>query len=59
MTPGIRPAGSDSDDQRRIVTPKDAINAGSHFLVIGRPVTQATNPAEALRAINLSLSSFI
>jgi orotidine-5'-phosphate decarboxylase len=59
VTPGIRPAGSDSDDQRRIVTPKDAINAGSHFLVIGRPVTQATNPAEALRAINLSLSSFI
>lgn len=56
VTPGIRPAGFDKDDQRRIVTPKDAINAGSHFLVIGRPVTQSTNPAEALRAIN---SSFI
>jgi orotidine-5'-phosphate decarboxylase len=54
VTPGIRPAGSDSDDQRRIVTPKDAINAGSHYLVIGRPVTQAANPAEALRAINAS-----
>lgn len=55
VTPGIRPAGSDSDDQRRIVTPKDAINAGSHYLVIGRPVTQAANPAEELRAINASL----
>ena len=55
VTPGIRPAGFDLDDQRRIVTPKDAINAGSHFLVIGRPVTQAANPAEALRAINASL----
>ena len=55
VTPGIRPAGLDSDDQRRIVTPADAINAGSHFLVIGRPVTQAANPAEALRAINGSI----
>ena len=55
VTPGIRPAGTDSGDQRRIVMPKDAINAGSHYLVIGRPVTQAANPAEALRAINASL----
>ena len=55
VTPGIRSAGFDSDDQRRIVTPKDAINAGSHFLVIGRPVTQAENPADTLRAINESL----
>lgn len=56
VTPGIRPAGSDLGDQRRIVTPKDAINAGSHYLVIGRPITQAANPAEALRAINVSLA---
>jgi orotidine-5'-phosphate decarboxylase len=56
VTPGIRPAGSDSGDQRRIVAPKDAINAGSHYLVIGRPVTQAANPAAALCAINASLT---
>jgi orotidine-5'-phosphate decarboxylase len=56
VTPGIRPAGFDSGDQRRIVTPKDAINAGSHFLVIGRPITQAASPAEALRTINSSLA---
>ncbi len=56
VTPGIRPAGSAPDDQRRIVTPRAAIESGSHFLVVGRPVTQAAHPAEALQAINASLS---
>jgi orotidine-5'-phosphate decarboxylase len=55
VTPGIRPVGADSGDQRRIVTPKEALKSGSHFLVIGRPITQSANPAEALSAINASL----
>jgi orotidine-5'-phosphate decarboxylase len=55
VTPGIRPAGSNTDDQQRTMTPKEALDNGSHFLVIGRPITQAVNPAEALQAINTSL----
>jgi orotidine-5'-phosphate decarboxylase len=51
VTPGVRPSGSGSDDQKRIMTPKDAILAGSNYLVIGRPVTQAANPRAALSAI--------
>lgn len=57
VTPGIRPAGSDADDQRRIVTPEQAMRDGASYLVIGRPITGATNPADALAAINASLSS--
>lgn len=55
VTPGIRPAGSDAGDQRRIMTPEQALAAGSDYLVIGRPITQAANPAEALAIINQSL----
>lgn len=55
VTPGIRPAGAASDDQRRVVTPADAMRDGSSYLVIGRPITQADNPAAALAAINASL----
>ncbi len=55
VTPGIRPAGSEASDQTRTMTPKAALENGSHYLVIGRPITQAENPAEALRAINASL----
>jgi orotidine-5'-phosphate decarboxylase len=55
VTPGIRPVGSDSADQRRIVTPREAMDAGSHYLVIGRPITQSDNPAAALSAINATL----
>lgn len=51
VTPGIRPAGDAANDQKRIVTPEDAIEAGSHYLVIGRPITQAVNPGEKLSAI--------
>ena len=51
LTPGIRPAGSDAGDQRRVVTPAEAVALGSDFLVVGRPVTQAKNPAEAAKAI--------
>lgn len=55
VTPGIRPAGSDAGDQRRIMTPELALKAGSDYLVIGRPITQAEDPAAALKAINAGL----
>ena len=55
VTPGIRPAGSDVGDQRRIMTPEQALAAGVDYMVIGRPVTQSANPAETLKAINASL----
>ncbi|WP_296248457.1 orotidine-5'-phosphate decarboxylase [Pseudomonas sp. UBA4194] len=48
VTPGIRPAGSAQDDQRRILTPRQALDAGSDYLVIGRPISQAADPAQAL-----------
>ena len=52
LTPGIRPAsGSTSDDQRRIMTPAQAVRIGSDFLVVGRPITKAPVPADAARAI--------
>lgn len=55
VTPGIRPAGSAAGDQRRIMTPPEAQAAGVSYMVIGRPITQAADPAAALRAINASL----
>ncbi|MDO9322765.1 MAG: orotidine-5'-phosphate decarboxylase [Pseudomonas sp.] len=51
VTPGIRPAGSAQDDQRRILTPAQALQAGSDYLVIGRPISQAANPQQALAAV--------
>jgi orotidine-5'-phosphate decarboxylase len=51
VTPGIRPAGSAAGDQKRIVTPKDAIRAGSDYLVVGRPVSAARDPKAAAEAI--------
>jgi len=55
ITPGIRPAGSAAGDQRRIKTPKEALDSGSDYLVIGRPITQAADPAQVLTEINASL----
>lgn len=55
VTPGIRPVGSTSDDQQRIVTPEQALAAGADYLVIGRPITAAKDPRAALAAINDSL----
>ncbi|UTV28677.1 orotidine-5'-phosphate decarboxylase [Photobacterium atrarenae] len=56
VTPGIRPAGSAAGDQRRVMTPVEAVQAGSDYLVIGRPITQADDPAAVLAAINQSLA---
>ena len=55
VTPGIRPIGADFGDQRRVMTPTAAIRAGSDYLVVGRPITKADNPAEVLRSINTSI----
>jgi orotidine-5'-phosphate decarboxylase len=57
VTPGIRPAGSQADDQRRVMTPVDAVKSGSDYLVIGRPVTRADDPVSVLRTINSELSA--
>lgn len=51
VVPGIRPAGSDLADQRRVMTPREAKDAGADILVIGRPITGAADPGEAARAI--------
>jgi orotidine-5'-phosphate decarboxylase len=51
VTPGIRPHGSGQDDQRRVMTPADALKAGSDYLVIGRPIIQADDPLKALLKI--------
>ncbi len=56
VTPGIRPAGSDVNDQKRIMTPEDAIQAGSNYLVIGRPITKSKDPIQTLMDINASLA---
>lgn len=51
VTPGIRPTGSAHQDQQRVSTPLAALQQGSDYLVIGRPITQATNPSEMLQQI--------
>jgi len=52
VTPGIRPAHSSANDQSRVMSPVAAMKAGSNYLVIGRPITQASDPAQALIEIN-------
>ena len=56
VTPGVRPTASGLDDQVRVATPSAAIAAGAHYLVVGRPVTQAPDPLAALAAINAEIA---
>ncbi|HWT28931.1 MAG TPA: orotidine-5'-phosphate decarboxylase [Methylophilaceae bacterium] len=56
VTPGIRPAEASLDDQNRVVTPAKALQMGSSYLVIGRPITQAPDPLAALQAIQREIS---
>jgi len=51
VTPGVRPAGVSHDDQARVVTPEEAMGAGATHIVVGRPITEASDPAAAARAI--------
>lgn len=57
VTPGIRPAGSDVGDQKRVATPKNAVLSGSNFLVVGRPVVQASNPYKAAKEISIEIEN--
>lgn len=59
VTPGIRPANANQDDQSRVVTPADALKNGAHYLVIGRPITQAENPLNALQAIHAECEVYL
>ncbi|CAB4340594.1 unannotated protein [freshwater metagenome] len=58
ITPGVRPAGSDAGDQKRIATPEQALADGANLLVIGRPITAAANIAEAAQAIASSIGKW-
>jgi orotidine-5'-phosphate decarboxylase len=56
VVPGVRPAGSDVADQKRVVTPRQALDDGASVLVIGRPITAASDPARAIVDIAATLS---
>lgn len=55
VTPGIRPVGAEAGDQKRIMTPPDAMAKGVSYLVMGRPITQADDPIAVLKAVNASI----
>jgi orotidine-5'-phosphate decarboxylase len=57
VTPGIRPEGTDPQDQSRTMSPRDALHAGSDYLVVGRPITGAVSPKGALTEMQVSLDS--
>jgi orotidine-5'-phosphate decarboxylase len=57
VTPGIRPAGAEAGDQRRVMTPAEALRAGASDLVIGRPITGAADPLAALKAIQSDIQN--
>ncbi|WP_269537614.1 orotidine-5'-phosphate decarboxylase [Cerasicoccus fimbriatus] len=56
VTPGIRPAGADLNDQQRVMTPAQAAELGSSFIVVGRPILKADDPAAAVKAIQAELA---
>jgi len=55
VVPGVRPADSQAGDQKRVMTPRKALDAGASILVVGRPITQAEDPDQAARAIGATL----
>jgi orotidine-5'-phosphate decarboxylase len=57
VVPGVRPAGAEIADQKRVVTPRQALDDGASVLVIGRPITGAADPARAIREIAATLQS--
>lgn len=57
VTPGIRPAGASLDEQKRVTTPRQAIRNGADYLVIGRPITQASDPASLVQQLNDEIAS--
>jgi orotidine-5'-phosphate decarboxylase len=57
ITPGIRPRGAQADDQTRIMTPGEAASAGANYIVVGRPIFKAPDPAAAARAILAELAA--
>ncbi|MBK1858515.1 orotidine-5'-phosphate decarboxylase [Cerasicoccus arenae] len=57
VTPGIRPAGADLNDQQRVMTPADAAEQGSSYIVVGRPILKAEDPAAAVKAIQTELGA--
>lgn len=58
VSPGIRPSSASADDQCRVMTPSKALSMGANYLVIGRPITQAKDPIQALLAINHEIQSY-
>lgn len=58
VTPGVRPASASKDDQKRVMTPLDALNNGADMLVIGRPITAAENPLQSLQDIQKEIANF-
>lgn len=59
ITPGVRPIGSDANDQQRIATPQEAIKNGANLLVIGRPITASANVGESAKKISAEVNSVI
>jgi orotidine-5'-phosphate decarboxylase len=59
ITPGIRPRGADANDQKRAMTPGEAVQAGADFIVVGRPITHAPDPQAAARSISEEIASVL
>ncbi len=57
VIPGVRPAGAELGDQKRVMTPGEAVRAGAHYIVVGRPITASPDPREAAAAINRETSN--